>query len=44
MDNENIVDLNSNYYEQFTDTLILNNYGTEVRQEELICGISFKIT
>ncbi|ACB84599.1 TldD/PmbA family protein [Natranaerobius thermophilus] len=44
MEKDNIVDLDSNYFEQFTDTLILNNRGTEVRQEELICGISFKIT
>ena len=41
---EEIVNLESEYYEQFTDTLILNNQGTDVRQEELICGISFRIT
>ncbi|GAB6109717.1 TldD/PmbA family protein [Fusibacter bizertensis] len=39
-----IVNLETEYYEQFTDTLILNNKGTEVRQEELIVGINFRIT
>ena len=39
-----IGDLESQYYEQFTDTLILNNHGTEVHQEELICGMTFRIT
>lgn len=41
---EGIANLETEYYEQFTDTLILNNSGTEVRQEELICGLSFRIT
>lgn len=44
MDHEQIVNLETEYYEQFTDTLIINNRGTEVRQEELICGITFRIT
>jgi len=44
MNYEGIVNLETEYYEQFTDTLILNNQGTEVRQEELICGINFRIT
>ncbi len=44
MDNSKIVDLESQYYEQFTDTIILNNQGTEIRQEELICGMSFRMT
>ncbi len=39
-----IVHLESEYYEQFTDTLILNNQGTQVRTEELICGMNFRIT
>ncbi len=39
-----IGDLESHYYEQFTDTLILNNHGAEVQQEELICGMTFRIT
>lgn len=41
---EAIVNLESEYYEQFTDTVILNNQGTNVRQEELICGMTFRIT
>ncbi|WP_350344644.1 TldD/PmbA family protein [Proteinivorax tanatarense] len=41
---ENIIDVDASYYEQFTDTMILNNQGTEVRQEELICGLSFRLT
>lgn len=41
---DEIVNLETEYYEQFTDTLILNNHGTDVRQEELICGISFRVT
>ncbi len=44
LNNSEIVDLESQYYEQFTDTLILNNHGAEVQQEELICGMSFRIT
>ncbi|WP_353892416.1 TldD/PmbA family protein [Proteinivorax hydrogeniformans] len=44
IEHENIVDVDASYYEQFTDTLILNNRGTEVRQEELICGLSFRLT
>lgn len=44
MSHEGIVNLETEYYEQFTDTLVLNNKGTEVRQEELICGISFRAT
>lgn len=44
MDYEGIVNLETEYYEQFTDTLIVNNRGTEVRQEELICGITFRAT
>lgn len=44
MDYEGIINLETDYYEQFTDTLILNNRGTEVRQEELICGVNFRIT
>lgn len=44
MDHEEIVGLETEYYEQFTDTLILNSLGAEVRQEELICGINFRIT
>lgn len=44
MDNEFIGNLESEYYEQFMDTIILNNKGTEVRQEELICGITFRLT
>ncbi len=44
MSHEGIVNLESEYYEQFTDTLIINNHGTEVRQEEMICGITFRIT
>ncbi len=44
MSYDEIVNLETEYYEQFTDTLVLNNKGTEVRQEELICGISFRIT
>lgn len=41
---QGIVNLETEYYEQFTDTLVLNNRGTQVRQEELICGITFRIT
>ncbi len=44
MSHDLIVNLETEYYEQFTDTLILNNKGTEVRQEELIVGINFRIT
>ncbi len=44
LDHEEIADLESSYYEQYTDTLILNNHGTEIRQEELICGMTFRIT
>lgn len=39
-----IAALETEYYEQFTDTLILNSLGAEVRQEELICGLNFRIT
>lgn len=39
-----IVNLETEYYEQFTDTIILNNKGTEARQEELIVGLNFRIT
>lgn len=41
---EGVANLETEYYEQFTDTLIMNNQGTEVRQEELICGANFRIT
>lgn len=41
---DEIANLESEYYEQFMDTIIMNNQGTEVRQEELICGITFRIT
>lgn len=44
MNHEGIVNLETEYYEQFTDTLVLNNKGTEVRQEELIVGINFRVT
>jgi len=44
MDTPEIANLETEYYEQFTDTLILNNRGTDVRQEELIVGINFRIT
>ena len=44
MSHDGIVNLETEYYEQFTDTLILNSFGTEVRQEELICGVNFRIT
>ncbi|WP_160718591.1 TldD/PmbA family protein [Isachenkonia alkalipeptolytica] len=44
LEHDEIADLESQYYEQFTDTLILNNLGTEVQQEELICGMTFRIT
>lgn len=44
MSYEGIVNLETEYYEQLTDTLILNNKGTDIRQEELICGINFRIT
>lgn len=41
---QEIVNLESEYYEQMRTQWILNNQGTEVVQEELICGISFRIT
>jgi len=41
---EGIANLETNYYEQMMDTLIINNQGTEIQQEELICGLSFRIT
>lgn len=41
---EGIANLESEYYEQYLDTMILNNKGTEVQQEELICGMTFRIT
>lgn len=44
MSHSEIVALETEYYEQFTDTLILNSAGTEVRQEELICGLNFRMT
>lgn len=44
MSREEIVNLETEYYEQFTDTLVISNRGTEVRQEELICGICFRVT
>jgi len=44
LDHTEIADLESQYYEQFTDTLILNNHGAEIQQEELICGMTFRIT
>lgn len=44
MDSEGIANLETEYYEQFTDTFIMNNLGTEIRQEALICGLNFRIT
>lgn len=44
MSYDGIVNLESNYYEQMRTQWILNNKGTEVMQEELICGITFRIT
>lgn len=44
MDCPEIAALETEYYEQFTDTLIINSLGAEVRQEELICGLNFRIT
>lgn len=44
MSYDEIANLETEYYEQFTDTIILNNKGTEIRQEALICGITFRIT
>lgn len=44
MDCPEIAALETEYYEQFADTLILNSLGAEVRQEELICGLNFRIT
>lgn len=41
---QGIVNLETDYYEQVMDTVILNNQGTQVHQEELICGLSFRIT
>jgi TldD protein len=41
---EGIVNLETDYYEQLLDTVIVNNQGTQVSQEELICGLSFRIT
>lgn len=41
---DGIVNLESSYYEQMRTQWILNNRGTEVMQEELICGINFRIT
>lgn len=41
---DGIANLESEYYEQYLDTMILNNKGTEIQQEELICGMTFRIT
>lgn len=44
MSHEGIVNLESEYYEQMRTQWILNNKGTEIMQEEMICGITFRIT
>ena len=44
MQHDGIVNLETEYYEQFSDTWIINNLGTDIRQEELIVGINFRIT
>lgn len=44
MDYEGIVNVEADYYEIFFDKTFLNNEGTEIEQETLICGIKFGIT
>lgn len=44
MDFEGIIHAEGDYYEQFSEKIYVNNEGTEIEQEELICGIKFSIT
>ena len=44
MDFEGISNVEGEYYEQHSDKLFVNNEGTEITQEQLICGIKFTIT
>ncbi|EYE87839.1 hypothetical protein Q428_11030 [Fervidicella metallireducens AeB] len=44
MDYEGIATVTADYYEQFSDKIFVNNEGTVIEQEELICGMKFFIT
>ena len=44
MDYEGIANVEGEYYEQCVLKLFINNEGTEIEQEQLICGISFRVT
>lgn len=41
---ENIAIVEGEYYEQFSKKVYLNNEGSEIEQEQLICGMSFRMT
>ena len=44
MDYEGIANVDGDYYEQFCQKTFVNNEGTIIEQESLICGIKFAIT
>lgn len=44
MDYEGISNVDGDYYEQFVKKTFVNNEGTVLEQETLICGIKFAIT
>lgn len=41
---EEIAIVEGEYYEQFSKKIYLNNEGSEIEQEQLICGMSFRMT
>jgi TldD protein len=44
MDYEGVATVDGDYYEQYVDKYYVNNEGTVIEQEEMICGIKFGIT
>lgn len=44
MDYEGIANVDGEYYEQFSTKIFVNNEGTIIENENLICGIKFAIT
>ena len=43
-DFQEIANVEGEYYEELVDKMFMNNEGTEIEQEHLICGIKFAIT
>lgn len=44
MDYTGIATIEGEYYEQFSNKYFISNEGTVIEKEELICGITFRIT